>query len=358
MIRDKVFRFNKTEVPRQAGEFARLRVIKGPDVGATFVVKESTFTLGRGETVDIILADPKSSRNHARIDFTHEGWVVSDLGSANGIFYNGEFVRKFSLKSGDHFTIGESILEFLMSRESDRALLSPLKASQEVDRLDAAFAQQKVRVKNVAKPVQVAAPASKKDKRSPLPLVLVLLGVSAYLYPEQSRPILEEYGLGFLAEYLPETPSAPKGKGKGKGKGKKNTQDGEKADPESRDLASLAPDSVPKEIEKTAEQHFALGFREYTAGNYLRAKEAFELALQVNPNHGKARYYLANAEHENREEIRKIIEAARIAREFGRTRKAIGLYETAIRHLYFDRENPQYVECESALKELKKMEER
>ncbi len=349
MIRDKVFRFNKAEVPRQAGEFARLRVIKGPDVGATFVVKESTFTVGRGETVDIILADPKSSRSHARIEFTHEGWIVSDLGSANGIFYSGEFVRKFKLKSRDHFTIGDSVLEFLMSRESDRALMAPVKENRDVERLDVALAQQKVKVKNISRPV-AGVQKKKQEKRSPLLLVAALLGVSAYLYPDEARPLLEDFGLGMVADFLPETPQSKSGKAK------KSDKDGEKKEAEVRDVASLAPPSVSREVERTAEQHFALGFREYTAGNYLRAKEAFELALQVNPHHGRARYYLMHSDHENREEIRKIVESARIAKEFGRNRKAIGLYETAIRHLYYDRENPLYMECESALKELKKGE--
>jgi pSer/pThr/pTyr-binding forkhead associated (FHA) protein len=349
MIRDKVFRFNKAEVPRQAGEFARLRVVKGPDLGATFVVKESTFTVGRGETVDIILADPKSSRSHARIEFTHEGWMVSDLGSANGIFFSGEFVRKFKLKSGDHFTIGDSVLEFLMSRESDRALMAPVKESRDVERLDVALAQQKVRVKNISKPV-AGVQKKKQEKRSPLLLVAIGLGVAAYLYPDEARPLLEDFGLGMVADFLPETPKSKNSKAK------KSVKDAEKKEAEAREVASLAPPTVSREVEKTADQHFALGFREYTAGNYVRAKEAFELALQVNPHHGRARYYLMHSEHENREEIRKIVESARIAREFGRTRKAIGLYETAIRHLYFDRENPLYVECESALKELKKVE--
>jgi pSer/pThr/pTyr-binding forkhead associated (FHA) protein len=349
MIRDKVFRFNKAEVPRQAGEFARLRVIKGPDVGATFVVKESIFTVGRGETVDIILADPKSSRSHARIEFTHEGWMVSDLGSANGIFYSGEFVRKFKLKSGDHFTIGDSVLEFLMSRESDRALMAPVKENRDIERLDVALAQQKVKVKNFSRPV-AGIQKKKKEKRSPLILAGIGLAVAAYLYPDEARPLLEDFGLGIVAELLPETPKSKNGSAK------KNRKGSDKKDAEVRDVASLAPPTVSREVEKTAEQHFALGFREYTAGNYLRAKEAFELALQVNPHHGRARYYLMHSEHENREEIRKIVESARIAKEFGRNRKAIGLYETAIRHLYFDRENPLFVECETALKELKKTE--
>ncbi len=344
MIRDKVFRFKQTEVPRQAGEFARLRVIKGPDVGATFVIKESSFTLGRGDTVDIILADSKASRTHARIDFTHEGWITSDLGSANGIFYQGEYVRKFKLKSGEHFTLGESVLEFLMSRESNRVLSAPVIENQEVEKQDVALAQQKVRVRNLAQPVKVLEKPGVK-KRSPLLLVLGAVAVGAYMYPEIARPILLDYNLGFLADYLPGTPSVKPKTAKASGNADKSA--------EGRDVASYLPAQVSRDVEKTSEQYFVQGFREYTAGNYIRAKESFELALQVNPNHGKARFYLANAEKENTDEIKRLINAGKFAKRIGKTKQAKGYYETAIRHLYFDRNNPDYIECEEALKDMK-----
>ena len=337
-----MFRFKQTEVPRQAGEFARLRVIKGPDVGATFVVKDNTFTVGRGDTVDIILADPKASRMHARLDYTESGWVVSDLGSANGIFFQGEFVRKFPLSSGAHFTLGGSVLEFLTSKESNRALSAPVLESADVEKLDIALAQQKVKVKNISKPVKIIESGPKK-KTNPL-LIVGVIAFGMYQYPEVVRPYLKEYGLSFIADYLPGEPKKPVAAAKSAAK----------TPEENRDLASFLPQTIAKDAEKASEQYFKQGFREYKVGHYLRAKESFELALQVNPAHSRAKHYIELSDKENEDEIKSLIQSASYSAWVGRRKEARGLYETAMRHLANNQDSPQYKTCENALKDLDK----
>jgi CRP-like cAMP-binding protein len=75
-----------------------------------------TTTIGRGSTNLIPLLDPTASRNHAKVH-CHEGsWVIEDLGSANGIIYNGERVEKICLSSGDSFQIGKTSFS-LVERE-------------------------------------------------------------------------------------------------------------------------------------------------------------------------------------------------------------------------------------------------
>lgn len=327
MSKDKVLRYREIDLPRQSGEVARIRVLKGKDVGANFVIKVSSFTIGRGEEVDLLIADPKASRSHARVDFTKEGWIVSDLGSANGIFFQGEYIRKFGLKSGEHFTVGETILEFIMSQEDTRVLTAPIKSAQEVATQDIAFAQQKLRVKNLSQGASAAKSAT-AQKKNPRTLILLALGAAAYLYLDQEEAAKQKVPV-------------------------KKVQKKEDTEEEGRSLASYLPNSVPKEVQKTAEQYYAQGFREYLAGNYLRAKDSFQLALQVNPAHDRARHYLANAEKENNDEIKRLINAGRKAKLVGRNSEAKGYFETAMRHLFNDRSNPDYVECEEALKSLK-----
>lgn len=320
----KVFRYKESDVPRQSGEVGRLRVLKGSDQGSIFVVKDSSISIGRGEEVDLKIRDLKASRAHARLDFTKEGWVMSDLGSSNGIFFQGEYIRKFGLRSGEHFTIGETIFEFLVSHEATSILVAPLKDANEVHRQDQALAKQKIRVQNLGKSVKAGVSvANAQKKNSPLTLILLTLGAGAYLFLDQQGP-------------------------------KVPTKVVKKADPanEDRSLASYLPSSVTKEVEKTADQYYWQGFREYTKGNYLRAKESFELALQVDPSHEKSRHYLASAEKENTDEIKKLIASGNKAKLVGRISEARGYYETAIRHLYNDRANPDYVECVEALKAL------
>ena len=347
MDQQSVLRYRSAEVPRQEGEFARLRVLKGPDLGSVFVIRSSTLTIGRGDGATLVLRDIQASRVHAKLEFTKAGWKVTDLGSANGIFYRGEYLRDFVLKSGDHFTVGGSILEFLMNHEDSRVLAAPIVEDPEIEKREIAFAQQKVRVQNLSRGVKVK-PKGGKKKANPLLLVAGALAAGAYLYPEVARPLLHDYGLDFISDLLPEVPVAKKTSTAVKTKEEKKAQ----ADAE-RNLANYLPPEGSTEITKTAEQYYRQGFREYRVGNYLRAKESFELALQVNPAHERSRYYLASSVKENENEIRRLINAGKKSKDVGRLKEAQGYFETAMRHMASDQTNPDYIECEEALKGIK-----
>ena len=67
-----------------------------------------TTTIGRDSSNLIPLADPTASRNHAKVHYDDGSWVVEDLGSTNGIIFNGERVEKIFLSSGDSFQIGKT----------------------------------------------------------------------------------------------------------------------------------------------------------------------------------------------------------------------------------------------------------
>ena len=322
----KLLKFRTPEVPRQSGEFGRLRILKGAEVGATFVLKSSSIAIGRGEDVDVMIGDLKASRFHARLDYTKEGWVVSDLGSANGIFFQGEYIRKFNLRSGEHFTIGETIFEFIISDELSRVLLSPLPDPFEIERQDLALAHQKVRVQNLSHSQKTVLAGGKKENKSRT-LLLLAAAAGAYFYFDTPSP-------------------APKKATAATSKKAEGVED-------NRALASYLPNTVSKDVEKTADQYYWLGFREYMKGNYIRAKDNFELALQVNPSHDKARHYLASVEKENEDEILALTTAARKAKAIGRDQDAKGICETVLRHLYNDRANPAYADCGEILKDPK-----
>lgn len=63
-------------------------------------------TIGRAADNTITLPDPMTSRNHARLVVAEGKWVVEDLGSANGIIFGGQRVKRVVLSSGDIFEIG------------------------------------------------------------------------------------------------------------------------------------------------------------------------------------------------------------------------------------------------------------
>ncbi|MBY0278985.1 sigma 54-interacting transcriptional regulator [Candidatus Binatia bacterium] len=78
-------------------------------------------TIGRGPTNDVALDDPAASRRQSIVRADEDGFLVSDLGSANGTFLNGTRVlAPARLKTGDEITVGSTRIRFVgdPSRES------------------------------------------------------------------------------------------------------------------------------------------------------------------------------------------------------------------------------------------------
>ena len=74
---------------------------------------EGSVTIGRSSKNEITLSDRAVSRAHARMRFQKDSWVIEDLGSSNGIFFDGERVAKIALKNGDVFQIARTKLRFV-----------------------------------------------------------------------------------------------------------------------------------------------------------------------------------------------------------------------------------------------------
>ena len=69
--------------------------------------------IGRGSANEIVVPDINISRVHAGIHMQPNGqWVISDLGSTNGLYVNGQKVQSANLKDADMITLGTSTLEF------------------------------------------------------------------------------------------------------------------------------------------------------------------------------------------------------------------------------------------------------
>jgi len=70
---------------------------------------QTTIRVGRGKDNDIILDDPRVSGKHAQFSLGRDGWMVGDLNSSNGTFFNGQRMaprRPAPFKLGDVVQIG------------------------------------------------------------------------------------------------------------------------------------------------------------------------------------------------------------------------------------------------------------
>ncbi len=73
---------------------------------------QRSWTIGRGDGMDVVIADPQVSRVHARLERDADEWAVVDLGmSRNGTFVNGRRVLVRSrLADNDRMRLGQTLV--------------------------------------------------------------------------------------------------------------------------------------------------------------------------------------------------------------------------------------------------------
>jgi hypothetical protein len=81
--------------------------------GKRHIVAPQGAVVGRSRDCDVVLGDSNVSRRHAHLLPGPQGWIVSDLGSTNGVRVNGEpAATQQALVSGDRIQLGTTELVF------------------------------------------------------------------------------------------------------------------------------------------------------------------------------------------------------------------------------------------------------
>jgi hypothetical protein len=74
--------------------------------GERYPVTKDRFVIGRGkQSSDLTLKDPNVSRQHAMIEFQNGVYFMVDMGSTNGVEYNGQRIARKQITEGDVFRI-------------------------------------------------------------------------------------------------------------------------------------------------------------------------------------------------------------------------------------------------------------
>ncbi len=104
----------ETVIEEGLGEpiLAYLIVKSGRRVGASYPLRKKVINIGRDSDNDIVLDDPKVSRQHAKMKLEGDSFVIYDLASSNGTFVNGQKIMNETLQDGDEIKIGDTIFAF------------------------------------------------------------------------------------------------------------------------------------------------------------------------------------------------------------------------------------------------------
>ena len=81
--------------------------------GEKVPITKDRFVIGRGkQSSDLTLKDPNVSRQHAMIEFSGGQYYIVDMGSTNGVEFNGQRVARKVINEGDHFKVCDHELRF------------------------------------------------------------------------------------------------------------------------------------------------------------------------------------------------------------------------------------------------------
>ena len=113
--------------------------VRGNNVGQVITLKQAVCNIGRYSDSHIWLRDDGVSRRHARIFPEGSGFVIQDLGSANGTFVEGRLIKQHRLTDGELIQLGpHAAFRYSITDEDQEALLRRLYATSVTDSLTGA----------------------------------------------------------------------------------------------------------------------------------------------------------------------------------------------------------------------------
>jgi pSer/pThr/pTyr-binding forkhead associated (FHA) protein len=102
-----------TPTTPQVAPLASLLVRSGALKGRRLPIKVPVVNIGRADFNDVVIADPSVSTSHAKLQRRDDVWVLTDLGSTNGTFVEGEqLTGEVALGPGTTIKFGEVAVLF------------------------------------------------------------------------------------------------------------------------------------------------------------------------------------------------------------------------------------------------------
>lgn len=298
------------ETPRVAGVYYRLLCLTGENKGKAYYLLGKRAVMGRSEKCDITILDLKSSREHAEIILVGDDYILTDLGSQNGIIVNDLKIKQHVLNEGDKVIVGKTVYKF-----------SKIEVKEE--------SSEKKKTKN-KKVVESPENTESEPENKKLTMILGAFIVVGILLLFSEDAVIEE-------------------------KVKNNTVKGNVKEIDESFAKALKQKSMEskKNKEKLA-LYFKRGLREYREGNYFRAISEFENAQQWSPNDPLASFYLRKTRESLDEQIESFFSKAIRDSDAVNYQKAVISYCSIIRLLDNFQKDERYIAAMEGLRNLEK----
>ncbi len=126
-------------------------------------------TFGRASSCEVWVNEPNVSRRHCTIERDGRRWMLIDLDSTNGTWLDAARVRRYALRDGETFYIGDSRIVFHADQWIENRPVDPHEASQfaqilpETDRNAETHMEMRAKRRLPTPAISVAGPRSKSD---------------------------------------------------------------------------------------------------------------------------------------------------------------------------------------------------
>lgn len=257
------------KVPKEPGKYYRLLCMTGKNKGFSYFINSKRIVMGRSEKVDVQVLDGKSSREHAELALVGDQYVLTDLGSQNGVIVNDLKVSQHRLTDNDKIIIGQTVYKYNQIEVKKAELPTVVDDEDEFDEYEEDEEE------------ETGKKGSKKGgKKKNNKIMILIIAVGAiFLLPEEEvkdkRKRTRAIGGPTVGVQLEDV----------------NKREAQQLDPDVRDKLSA---------------FIHRGQREYRERNYYRAIEQFELALILVPNHVDASFYLRKTKEAAKQHIKQI----------------------------------------------------
>ena len=169
----------------EAAPLASLLFRSGDFKGRRLPIKVPVVNIGRGDYNDIVIGDPSVSTMHAKLQRREAVWILTDMGSTNGTFVEGDrLAGETPLSPGTTLRFGDVIA--LFEPLDDRVPAGRAGSTQLLGRLDSeaeALRQvaEKPRRQAPKRPLRMAPQRPKGPSATLVTFLLILMAILAYL---------------------------------------------------------------------------------------------------------------------------------------------------------------------------------